>query len=386
MNLQETELHLSDTKEPELPEVYLTNSMELPEKSKPIYLLIPLFPFIVILIGLIHFINPVQAFDRDNSGFRETGGFISKTQGKFNILSEEDLSKGIKDTVYTEFDCWLELRIDQQMVHQHWRNGKVESFPVSTGNKYLSRSVESRPGLFAIFYKNAHHQSSQYNNADMYDFMPFNQGIGFHSLNGTGYYGALGKTPSSHGCIRMRHQDVQKLFKDCPLGTLVIAHRGTTCRTVGFAPKDFKNEKEFSKDEFKLLLAENIYNIVEGKYYLADRKYFVINPDIIPKSGIYIGYDRKIPERQILPKSKYIIQQVVNRLNSDRGIQNINLNIPQYVENNANDDEENSNNNSETAENSGNVSNNIPYTRDELVKIYFHNPIGILPYFPPVNK
>ena len=70
-----------------------------------------------------------------------------------NILSFEDLSSQVMDTVYTDKDCWLELRIDRQMLYQHWRNGQTESYPISSGNKSLEKGIESRPGLFAIFYK-----------------------------------------------------------------------------------------------------------------------------------------------------------------------------------------------------------------------------------------
>jgi len=337
-------------------------------------------------LGFFHLHISETNSDSNKSGFSEFSNFqISNSQSKCNILTQEDLSKGIKDTVYTEFDCWLELRIDRQMLYQHWRNGKVESYPVSTGNKYLSRSIESRPGLFTVFFKELHHESSQYHNADMYNFMPFNQGIGFHSLNGTGYYGALGKMPSSHGCIRMRHQDVQKIYKDCPIGTLVLATRGNSCRTIGFAPKDYKNDKEYDKDELKAMLSENLYNILEGKYYVADRKYFVVNPDIIPRSGIYIGYDRKIPEKQVLPKSKYVVIQLVDRLNINKN--NFDFKIEEKKNDiiASNDDPEDTLEIAEN-ENASNYKPDIPYTKEELIKKYFHNPIGILPYFPPENK
>ncbi len=292
-----------------------------------------------------------------------------------NILSEEDLSSNIKDTVYTDKDCWLELRIDQQMLYQHWRSGKVQKYPVSTGNKYLSRSIESRPGLFAIFYKNAHHQSTQYNGADMYHFMPFNQGIGFHSLNGTGYYGSLGVAPSSHGCIRMRHDDVAKLFKECELGTLVLAHSGYTARTVGFAPEGYKNEVEYSADEMKQLLAENLYNILEGNYYITSRKFFVINPKIIPTSGIYISYNQKIPSKQKFPKTTFYIDLVSDNLR-------INDKLPELLP------EENLVNSDffseiEISEIKTENQNNEKPDAKELVNKYFRNPIGILPYFGP---
>ena len=357
------------------------------EKGKIIIFILPLLLFIYLGLGLLERNANNYYEDSDISGFYESGDVkYLKSQSKFNILSQEDLSKGIKDTVYTTLNCWLELRINQQMLYQHFRNGKVVSYPISSGNKYLNRSIESRPGLFAIFYKEAHHESSQYDNADMYHFMPFNQGIGFHSLNGTGYYGNLGKTPSSHGCIRMRHQDAEKLFNECPIGTLVLAHRGYSSRYVGFAPETFKNEQEYSKEDLKTYLAANLYNILEGKYYVNDRKYFVINPEIIPRSGIYTAYDKQIPEKQLLPKGTYKFALRSDKLNYERQDYHFDLNVREGLERESGNEVMVSNNDKSENTNSNNTDIDLPMPKDELVKKFFNNPIGVLPYFPPVNK
>lgn len=294
-----------------------------------------------------------------------------------NILSEEDLSSNFKDTVYTDKDCWLELRIDKQVLYQHWRSGKVQKYLVSTGNKYLSRSVESKPGLFAIFYKNAHHKSTQYDGADMYHFMPFNQGIGFHSLNGTGYYGSLGVAPSSHGCIRMRHEDAAKIFKECDLGTLVLAHSGYTARTVGFAPEGYKNEVEYSADEMKQMLAENLYNILEGNYYISMRKFFVINPKIIPSSGVYISYNQKIPSKQKFPKTTFYIDYISDKFIINNKLQEL---LPEEVFINSDFFNEIEINENKTED----LSDEKPDAK-ELIQRYFRNPVGILPYYGPNN-
>lgn len=302
-----------------------------------------------------------------------------KNIGKVNILSDKDLSQGLKDTVYTNLDCWLELRPNEQMLYQHWRDGKTVKYPITSGNKFLSKGVEARPGIFAIFYKNPMHKSVQFNDAALYHFMTFNQGIGFHSLAGTGYYQFLGVRPVSHGCIRMRHEDAKKLFSDCPMGTLVLVHRGYTSRTVGFAPKDFKNEKEYTKEEYKLMLAENLLNVLEGKYYKQERHYFVVDPKIIPVSGIYISYDRKIPEKQKLPKNTLRITFRTDRVSVNTDALEIMDSAQAY---------------NEFALNKFFVNlyevktdnKDLISSTEDLVKKYFHNPIGILPYFPPTNK
>jgi len=335
------------------------------------------FIFPIIFLILIASTLPVKLSENKiltkDLGISEKGSYDTTAKRLLiNILSEKDLVLKIEDTVYTDLDCWLELRIDLQMLYQHWRNGQVDKYPVSSGNKFLDKGVESRPGLFAVFYKNRHHISSQFNSADMYDFMPFNMGIGFHSLDGTGYYGNLGRAPSSHGCIRMRHEDAAKIFKDCPLGTLVLAHRGKSIRTVGFAPKDYKNEIEYSKDDYKIMLSKNLYNVLEGNYYIAERYYFVVDPKIIPKSGIYIAYDKSLPERQKFPSNSFQITILSDRLNSYKSGISDDIQDESFLEECFSDiisDESDS----DTDLNDDKA----------FIKEYFNNPIGVLPYYGP---
>lgn len=373
---KESEILQDDLTKP-LEDNYLDKLSSFSEEKgiiKYLIYIIPIFLSIFLCLGLPANLESNQFRD---SGFFEFGDVSMHSNFNINILSERDLSSGLKDTVYTDKDCWLELRIDQQMLYQYWRDGKVNKYPVSTGNKYLSRSIESRPGLFTIFVKEERHESSQYNNAEMWYFMPFNMGIGFHSLNGTGYYGNLGIRPSSHGCIRMRHEDVKKVFRECPLGTLVLANRGYSARTIAFAPKEYRNPIDYTKDEYKKMLAENLSNILEGEYYIRERKFFVIDPKVIPVSGIYISYDKRIPEKQKLSKSIYgfkinndwlSMREFHPVISSENNIEDISNLIDDMIV----DEEE--------------VKKNIPediLSDAELIKKFFHNPIGILPYFPP---
>lgn len=317
---------------------------------------------------------------RGNDGFYELGT-NKKSDGKFNLLSSKDLTSQIKDTVYTTKDMWLEVRVDKQYVYEHWRDGRTVSFPVSSGNKFIHEAVEARPGLFAIFYRNEHHKSTQFSDASLYHFQTFNQGIGFHALDGTGYYGNLGVRPSSHGCIRMRHEDARQLYKDAEMGTLVIAHSGESKRTVGFAPKDFKQEREYSKDEYKEMLAKNLYNVLNGNYFTEEREYFVIDPKVIPAWGIYNGYDERLPVRQKSPQHIYSFRSSNDRLSagnveiteeeiydSENGMTEFNLNEAVVTEN--------------ELKNSKNSITDVS-SKEGLIKKYYHNPIGILPYYGP---
>lgn len=291
------------------------------------------------------------------------------------LLAPEEFSKGLRDTVYTDKDIWLEMRIDEQQLYAHHRDGRVIKYPVSSGNPHASKSVESRPGLFAIFFKTEVHLSSQFNNARMNYFMPYNMGIGFHGLPGTGYYGHLGVRPSSHGCIRMRNEDVKVLFGQCEIGTLVLSHRGKSARIVAFAPKDFKNDLQYTKDDYLNMLAYNMGAIMEGKYFENPRKRFILDGTVIPKSGVNVISTDDIPEKQALPFAVYRVKNDPDVLVYDER-----LAVPSEI-------------NSSVAAGfmnfSGEVNPQMPTasadipSNPDMVKKYVHNPIGILPYFPP---
>lgn len=339
------------------------------------------FPFIILIFVAAGFFGSnflnVKEKQSDVNLKQETKGGQIKNAGKFNILSSNDLL-GVKDTVYTDKDCWLELRIDQQMLYQHWRNGSIVKYPVSSGNNKGGdpEALESRPGLFAIFIKEEHHQSSQFASANMYHFMPFNQGIGFHSIDGTGYYAHLGVRPSSHGCIRMRHEDAKKLYGDCELGTLVLATKGVSARAIAFSPEGFENKREYTKDEYKKMLAGNLFNLMNKRYYLEEREKFVIDPKIIPVSGIYISYDVEVPKKQLMPRSFIVYSEKSDKTN--------------YSDSREILSEENSKiidlNNLDTGEVQKETKQGKVMTvssTDDMVKKYFNNPIGVLPYFGP---
>ncbi len=186
-------------------------------KSKRKLTFFPLGFQSIFIILVVSGFSDISLFGSNpNNNFRNTVSYGQEivNAGKFNILSSEDISKGIKDTIYTDKDCWLELRIDQQMLYQHWRNGKTEKYPVSSGNnkREIRRHLNHVPVCLQFFKKKSIISLHNLNAANMYHFMPFNQGIGFHSIDGTGYYVHLGVRPSSHGCIRMKHEDAKKLY------------------------------------------------------------------------------------------------------------------------------------------------------------------------------
>ncbi|MDQ3193458.1 MAG: L,D-transpeptidase, partial [Bacteroidota bacterium] len=174
---------------------------------------------------------------------------------------------------------------------------------------------------------------------------------------------------SSHGCIRMRHEDAKKLYESSELGTLVLASKEYTARTVAFAPPGLVNKKVYTKDEYKTMLASNLYNIIKGRYFLEDKEIFIVDPKVIPVSGVYVSYDMRIPDKQIIPRS-YVSS----------------IEKPDKVRVNRNDVILKDESSEELIKSVGDYTNkdkeqtSVP---DEVVKKYFNNPIGVLPYFGP---
>lgn len=335
-------------------------------------------PGILVLFLLIGFTNEPgkKSVSYKTDGFVEAGLDDTTSRiSKSGMVSASELRKPVMDTVYTDKDVWYELRVNEQYVYQHWRDGHTKKFPVSTGNKFISKGVEARPGLFAIFYRNPHHKSSQFDDASLFHFQTFNQGIGFHSLSGTGYYGNLGVRPSSHGCIRMSHSDAEQMFNDAEMGTLVLVHYDKYARTVGFAPKGFKG-KEYTKEEEKKMLAQNLFNVLNGNYYVAERDFFVVDPKVIPVSGVYVGYDKKLPKTQKMPARLYYYETNPDKLAMKHQYENIAEEVTAESEFKL-----------VSAGNNKKKDSDLTYSSDEeLVKKFFSNPIGILPYFPPSPK
>ncbi len=357
-------------------EEQLTEQQDNPEysaeKGSSALLLFPVLLCIFLFVGFTQIKTEVKQNDNDES----TGDVIKRKEPQVNfsaLVSSQEFSQNLRDTVYTDANLWLELRIDKQTLYVHYKDGHTKTYPISTGNKALNKGIESRPGLFAIFYKEELHLSSQFDDAKMFYYQPFNMGIGFHGLAGTGYYGNLGVRPSSHGCIRMRTEDAKVLFKETTIGNLVLVHRGATARVVAFAPEGFKNDAQYTKEDYMNMLAYNLGSICEGNYFVYPPKRFIMDGTVIPKYGINVRSSDEISEKQFLPVYFSSIDIAGDRLQDSRYVNKKQLRETLLTDNMEITD-------------SGEKSSNTPGASPEAIKKYVYNPIGILPYFPPNKK
>jgi len=142
---------------------------------------------------------------------------------------------------------------------------------------------------------------------------------------------------------------------------------------VAFAPADFKNDAQYTKEDYNNMMAYNMSSIMEGKYFINPPKRFIIDGTVIPRSGINVSSTDNIPEKQMLPFAVFSIRLLPDRLNNEGE--------------NGEVKDLNSSSSAALFEFSGSdtlstASVDLP-VNPEMVKKYVHNPVGILPYFPP---
>lgn len=188
----------------------------------------------------------------------------------------------LRDTLFVLDSTFLEVRIDQQAIYQHFRSGRVDRFLCSTGNPRLEDGIATRPGIYAVQWKAKKYLSQQF---DVYlnYWMPFDGGIGFHGLQGHSYYRHLGRTASSHGCVRVSNETGAKLFESTGRGTLVYVHAGNPARIVVFGDSALPRVQvlhDVSVDLFarRLDAVTNGHlgdSVLTGRIALAARTHFV---------------------------------------------------------------------------------------------------------------
>jgi hypothetical protein len=143
----------------------------------------------------------------------------------------------IRDTIYVMGDRYIEVSLPRQTAILRWRNGDSLVIPISSGNPNTKdgKGIATKTGVFSVQNKAREAISRQFDNTKMLWWIGFNYNIGFHGLVQNGYYRYLGKTPSSHGCVRTGREDVERLYKLVDLGTPVMVYDSTPARVFAFA-------------------------------------------------------------------------------------------------------------------------------------------------------
>lgn len=259
-------------------------------------------PIIIILFLCISFyLNfyylPVEATQPGDD--KKTTDTVSMRGGKTFLINE---FSDLRDTLFTSKNSYVVIDLKTQMAQLHRRDSGVYIFPVSSGNPRLFKGEKTREGLFTIKSKMPKWNSRQFDMTLMLNWMGFNYGIGFHALATTGYYGYLGKRPSSHGCVRISREDAKKLYEVVELGTPVFVHNGDYSIWIGFT-REGEEYTTYSADVLPLLLEQRIAALYSGDYYLMVHESILIGDDI-PHKGIQVVSGGKVPVVQKIPEAE----------------------------------------------------------------------------------
>ena len=186
------------------------------------------------------------------------------------------------------------------------RTEPVKVFGLSSGTKSLKDGVDTKTGLFVVQAKMEKWYSRQFDSTLMLNWMGFNWGIGFHSLQGRNYYRYLGKKKSSHGCVRISREMSQNLYDKIEEGTPVLVHDGHSAITIAFG----KPENSFiylNNVNLNYQLHKRYNELYAGKYFVSYNPKLLIDFNNVYEEGLPIGDSRQILREQItFPVSEYI--------------------------------------------------------------------------------
>jgi len=205
--------------------------------------------------------------------------------------------KQLRDTVFTQKDYFIEVNLTTQQAILFSRDGSEFKFPISSGNKKIEEGIETREGLFVIQWKEEKQHSVQFDSTLMLNWMSFNGGIGFHALEGKGYYKYLGKKNVSHGCVRVSREDAKYIFDKVEKGTPVLVHKGNSAIKIAFTSEGESYNRYSYSENYKLL--KNRYQLLyDGDYLISSNEKILIDEKNVYHSGLPIGDSGLLPIKQ----------------------------------------------------------------------------------------
>ena len=245
----------------------------------------------LILISILIF-NSAYVFDqKDNNAAKEY-------KYSLNPLVKLDF-KNLRDTVYTDKDNFIEVNLLTQQATLYSRDGSEFHFLVSSGTKRVEKGMETNEGLFAIQWKARKMHSVQFDSTLMLNWMGFNNGIGFHALQGKSYYRYLGKKNVSHGCVRVSREDAKTIYEKVEKGTPVLVHKGNSALKIAFTSEGESYHQYSYSDTFKRL-KERFQKLYDGDYLISSNKKILVDEKNIYSGGLPIGNSELISTRQNL--------------------------------------------------------------------------------------
>lgn len=221
----------------------------------------------------------------------------------------------LKDTFYYLGRDYIEICLKSQLAFHINRDGVVDTVKISSGNKYLTKAIETPTGLYAVQNKAPIQISRQFENTEMLNWIGFNGNIGFHGLKKLGYYSHLGRRPSSHGCVRMSNEDGIRWYQKIKIGTPVLVYHTTPSIVIKFAQySEYDPNRDVLIDtgsrSIYISLNHHLQNILNGEHYRKNRgRIFLASNLRLPNSTIVAESDKSSPYFQ---KPKLVQENIVS--------------------------------------------------------------------------
>ncbi len=253
------------------------------------------------LLPAILFLGLVFTFDRNEESTEHKQKKIKKLHNVYYPYT------AVKDTFYLLNDEYVKVSLKEQTATVVFRNDSSVTYKISSGNGNIEKGLFTPSGFYTVQSKNPKAISKQFDDAELLNWVGFNGNIGFHGLATSGYYGHLGRRPSSHGCLRISRADGAKLYKNVKIGTPVIVYSQEPAVEVRFAKADeIEQNIDFifqSKDKSTNLFFKNRLNaLYKGELFNEfDNKVFFDGSRIIRSRGIDIGSADNLPKFQKVP-------------------------------------------------------------------------------------
>lgn len=216
----------------------------------------------------------------------------------------------IRDTVYTTDSLYLDVNLSKQTVTVRFRDGSSRRFLISSGNPYIREGMSTPAGVFTVQNQVPMALSRQFNNARLHHWIGVQGGVGFHGLDGTGYYGNLGVRPSSHGCIRMSREEIAQMYNLVHPGAIILVHYGNPARVVGFCDAvDTVGAQVIDSAAVydRQLGRDRLASLMDGTYWTAPTRRLVHLARQRFRWGMLVGDGARIP-RQELPESPFLAE------------------------------------------------------------------------------
>lgn len=247
-------------------------------------------------------------------GFIAAGSMSDQQGAVAAVASEKPQESGIPypdivlshmrvvDTVYTTDSLYLDVNLARQDVTVRFRDGSSRRFLISSGTPALREGMATPAGLYTVQNMVPMAISKQFNDARLHHWIGVQGGVGFHGLDGSGYYGYLGKRPSSHGCIRMSREEIAQMYNLVHPGAMILVHYGSAARAVAFcAPGDTAGAQLIDSASVynKKLGSERLASLMEGRYWVDRTPRIVHLAGQKVRWGMSIGDARQVPKQTI---------------------------------------------------------------------------------------